>query len=438
MHEKIAPLLKTVEFKFLLSLLVGFLIGLEREIRGKFGEDLLAGIRTFPLIAALGTLSAWVSESFSTFFLGFSYAALILLAAINYFQNLTRKKYGITTEVAVFLTFTFGVLIYKGFYYESVFFAVLTTFLLAIKRWLEEFARRMDKEDVILILQFVTISVLIFPILPDREVFYGLNPHRIWKFVILVSLISFLGYILLKIYISKGETKAVVRSLFTVAVLGGSVSSTAVTVAFAQLSKELPSLRVSLFVGIAIAWAVMALRVVVLGSVIDLRLLVPFLTLMLPLAAVMLILAYWIYVRASRGKEFKEINLPKGFKLENPLSWEKILQFAVVYAIVAVLGKYLNAHYGSEGLLLLSLTSGVVDVDPITLSLASMYAQGQVSKSVVVYGVLLATVSNNFFKAFYAFLFGEEGLKKMVLILVFLNALYAVLGGLILFFLKGV
>ena len=432
MVEQVKPLLKTVEFKFFLSLIVGFLIGLEREIRGKFGEDLLAGIRTFPLIAGLGTLSAWVSQQFNPWFLPLSYTALITLAAINYFQNLNRRKYGITTEVAVFLTFTFGVLIYHGYYYESVFFAVLTTFLLAMKRWLEEFARHMDKEDVILILQFVTISVLIYPLLPDREILYGLNPHRLWKFVILVSTISFVGYILLKVYVSKGETKAVVKSIFTVAVLGGSVSSTAVTIAFAQLSRELPSLRIPLFVGIAVAWAVMAMRVVVLGSIIDYRLFIPFLTLMLPFAAVMLLLAYWVYRRASRGGNFEEINLPKGLKIENPLSWGKIFQFTVIYAAVAMLSKYLNAHYGSEGLLLLSVTSGVIDVDPITLSLANMFAQGQIAESVVVYGVLLATVSNNFFKAFYAFMFGEEGLKRLVMWLVAINVIYAIVSGFIL------
>jgi uncharacterized membrane protein (DUF4010 family) len=429
MTEKVNQIINTVEFKFLLSLLVGFLIGLEREIRGRLGEDLFAGIRTFPLIAGLGTLSAWISERFFAAFLPLSYGAVLLLSAINYYGNLNRKKFGITTEVAVFLTFTFGVLIYFGYYYESVFFAVVITFLLALKRWLEGFAKHLDSEDIILILQFLTVTVLIFPLLPDREIFYGLNPHRIWKFVILVSSISFVGYMLLKVYVSKGETKGVVRSIFAISVLGGSVSSTAVTIAFAQISRELPQIRHILLVGIAVAWAVMALRVVVLGSIIDPRLFPPFLALMLPFAAAMLLYAYTVYKRAG-WSEFETPSLPRGFKLENPLSWGKIAQFTAVYAAVAVLSKYLNAHYGSKGLLLLSATSGVIDVDPITLSLSTMFANGQVSEAVVAYGVLLATISNNFFKALYAFLFGERGLKRLVLHLAVINLVYGILAGL--------
>jgi len=75
------------EFKFLLSLLVGFLIGLEREIRGKLGKDVFAGIRTFPLISVLGTLSAWISENYFSYFVLVSYLGLVVLSAVNYFAG---------------------------------------------------------------------------------------------------------------------------------------------------------------------------------------------------------------------------------------------------------------------------------------------------------------------------------------------------------------
>jgi len=176
--------LNTFEFKFLLSLLVGFLIGLEREMRGKLGQDVFAGVRTFPLITVLGTLSALISDKYNQWFLPASYLGIILLSAVNY-QLGVLKRSGITTEVAVFLSFTLGGLTYYGYYYEVSLFAVVITLILATKRVLENFAKLLDKEDIFLILQFLVVSVLIYPLLPDKEIFYGLNPKSVWKFVIL-------------------------------------------------------------------------------------------------------------------------------------------------------------------------------------------------------------------------------------------------------------
>ena len=240
------------EVKFAISLLVGFLIGLEREIRGKLGQDVFAGIRTFPLIAVLGTLSAWISDRFYPHFLALSYLGIVSLSAVNYWIGV-QKRTGITTEVAVFLTFTLGVLVYYGYYYEVVFFSVLITLPLATKRVLEGFASHFEAEDIFLILQFLTLSVLVYPLLPDREIFYGLNPKSVWKFLVIVSTFSFIGYFLLKVFASKGETKGLVKSLLITALLGGSVSSTAVTISYARLSAEIPALGGVLFLGIVIA-----------------------------------------------------------------------------------------------------------------------------------------------------------------------------------------
>ena len=415
--------LNTFEFKFLLSLLVGFLIGLEREMRGKLGQDVFAGVRTFPLITVLGTLSALISDKYNQWFLPASYLGIILLSAVNY-QLGVLKRSGITTEVAVFLSFTLGVLTYYGYYYEVSLFAVVITLILATKRVLENFAKLPDKEDIFLILQFLVVSVLIYPLLPDKEIFYGLNPKSVWKFVILVSSVSFVGYFLLKIYAAKRETKALTKSILITALLGGSVSSTAVTLAFARLSKDAPHLTVPLFAGITLAWSVMAIRVIILASVIAPTLLLPLLWWFLPFIVATLGVVGWIYL-TYKGKLFDGIEPHRGVEIKNPFSWTEILQFALIYSLVMVLGGYLNAHYGSKGIVLLSLTSGIIDVDPITLALSEMFLQKTVSINLTVLGILLATVSNNFFKALYAYLFGSSLLRKLILLLVVLNLIYA-------------
>jgi len=412
---------QTPEFKFLLSLLIGFLIGLEREIRGKLGQDVYAGIRTFPMIAVLGTLSAWISESYYQPFLGISYFGLLLLSTVNYWMGVQRRT-GITTEVAVFITFTLGVLVYYGFYYESILFAVVITLLLATKRVLEGFAKHLEVEDIFLILKFLTVAVLIYPLLPDRDIFYGLNPKSVWKFVILVSSISFVGYFLLKVYASKGDTARVKRSLLITALLGGTVSSTAVTVAFSRLSRQMPEFSHVLFMGITLAWIIMAFRVVLLVSVLEPRLFLPTAKLFLPFILLMLGvgLVFW-----KKGGEGENPKWEGKLSFKNPFSFGEILQFTAVYAAVSISGELLNKYFGSGGILALSFLSGVIDVDPITLTLVDMFSKNQIGLNTLLLGILLATVSNNFFKAFYAYLFGSKELRRYITSLVVVNILYA-------------
>ncbi len=421
--DHLREFLNTLEFKFLLSLLVGFLIGLEREIRGKLGQDIFAGIRTFPLIALLGTLSALISDRYQPYFLPLSFFGIILLAAVNY-QLGVLKRSGITTEIAVFLTFSLGVLTYYGLYYEVALLGVVITFILATKRILENFAKLLDKEDILLILQFLVVSVLIYPLLPSGEIFNGLNLKLIWKFVILVSSISFLGYFLLKIYASKKEKTALVKSILITSILGGSVSSTAITLAFSKLAKEIPNLSVLFFVGITLAWAVMGIRVVILASLIAPELFVPLIKLFIPFIALMLVVALWVFKNFRREWD-ENLKLQKGVEIKNPFSWIEIFQFALIYSAVMVLGKYLKLHFGSKGIIFLSITSGVIDVDPLTLALSEMFNQKLVNLNLTVLGILLATISNNFFKAFYAYLFGSKILRKLITTLLVVNILYA-------------
>ena len=75
-------------------------------------------------------------------------------------------------------------------------------------------------------LAFVGVVVVIYPLLPEGA--YGpyafFEPRQVWKFVILISSISYLGYFLEKFL---GEE----QGLFYTSVLGGLASTTAATLA---------------------------------------------------------------------------------------------------------------------------------------------------------------------------------------------------------------
>ena len=72
-----------------------------------------AGIRTFSLIALLGSVSSFLANDFGIILAALALGGLILMTTVSYSGALVRSRTetGITTEVAAILTFLFGVLV---------------------------------------------------------------------------------------------------------------------------------------------------------------------------------------------------------------------------------------------------------------------------------------------------------------------------------------
>ncbi|NPA53248.1 MAG: MgtC/SapB family protein, partial [Aquificae bacterium] len=113
--------------KLAFALVTGLLIGLERERRSK--QETFAGIRTFPLISILGTLTAYINDYYWNGIYWIVLGGIILLMLINFYLEYD-KDIGATTEIAILISFLLGVLIYYEHYYIAAFLAVITTFLL--------------------------------------------------------------------------------------------------------------------------------------------------------------------------------------------------------------------------------------------------------------------------------------------------------------------
>ncbi|MEJ5172172.1 MAG: MgtC/SapB family protein [Hydrogenothermaceae bacterium] len=388
-------------YKVIFSIGLGFIVGLEREYKAK--EDIFAGVRTYPLISLLGFLSSYISDQYWQGAVYISFLAVAIFTVFNFYLEYSKDK-GITTEISVLITFLIGVLVYHNQLYISGFVAITLMFILAIKKPLENFAKNLYYEDIISIVKFLALTALIYPILPDRYFgpFEFFNPKEIWKVVIIVAIIDFIGYILLR---WKGQ-----KSLLLVGLLGGLISSTAVTYDFSKLSKQINS--VNLYLGIALAWFVMNLRVMLLSVFVNVNMLMYILP---PFFIFSVIYALIIFRDFSKHRdEFTEYK-----QIRNPFSILSVLQFGVIYTFIVFLVKVLSFYYGQTGLYILSLISGFIDVDAITLSVSNMAKSGTISEISATIAVILAVISNSFFKYFYVVIFGESWLKKkMVKILV--------------------
>ncbi len=394
-------------FKIIFSIAAGLLIGLEREHRTK--SEIFAGIRTFPLISILGMLSGFIFDKYWDGILYFTFGAVVLLAIINYYMEY-QKDIGSTTEIATFIAFIIGLLIYYEHYYIAAFLSVATTGLLALKRTLEGFARSISEEDLFAIIKFVLVTVVIYPLLPDKayDPFNAINPRNIWEMVVLVSVIDFIAYIILR---WKGT-----KTLWLTGVIGGMISSTAVSYELAKLSKKYSAVVYSAFFGIVLAWLIMNFRVLFLSGVVNFHISI---ILTIPLVLLSLIYVVILIFIFFRKREEIQKNSQQEIPFSNPFQISSALQFGLIYGIILFATKALNYYLGTKGVFIASFLSGVIDVDAITLSLSNMAKQGIIENIIAAKSIMLAVISNSIFKYFYIILFGHKVLiKEMALITV--------------------
>lgn len=394
-------------WRFGVALLIGALIGLEREfVQQRAGTLDFAGIRTFSLMALLGAVSAFLAEERGLWFFLVTYVGLILLVSASYFGGVVRgTNGGMTTEVAALLVPLFGAMVVWGRAELAAALGVITALLLALKPSLHGVARRMSSEDLRATLEFALIAAVVLPLLPNRTFgpFNVLNPFAIWLLVVFVSGISFLGYVLMKVLGAE-------RGIGLTGVLGGTVSSTATTVSFATRSKEHPPLSASFGRAIILASSVMFPRVLVEVLVVH----PPLLSFVLvPVGAMLLtgLALVTIFWRRQRSRESAE---HESVQVGNPLKLSIAITFALLFAAVLIVVKAAQSFFGTTGVYVASAISGLTGVDAITLSAAELVSLGQMDSEVAAVAIILAVLVNTAAKAVLAYGLGSRALSGMI------------------------
>ena len=148
--------------------------------------------------------------------------------------------------------------------------------LLQFKPELHSIAQKLGDEDLRAIMQFVLITCIILPVLPNTELrsrqlppasaavpqLDVLNPREIWLMVVLIVGLSLGGYIIYKYF---GRNAGILLG----GILGGAISSTATTVSYARGTRNDPIRRRTAAIVIMIASTVMYLRVLVAVAVVS-------------------------------------------------------------------------------------------------------------------------------------------------------------------------
>lgn len=400
---------------FLVALAAGSLIGLEREqSRALDKKPSIGGVRTFPLIALAGALSALLAHSMGVWPILGALLVVGAFLAVSYFQEWGRETFpGITTQVAALITFLLGVLaLLPGLplatgqrYLLIVASAGVVMALLSFKAPLHRAVARISEDDIYATAKFVILALVVLPFLPDRTFgpYNVLNPFEIGVLVVLIAGISFLGYIATRIVGERG-------GLAVTGILGGLVSSTAVTVSMATQVREEPKIAIPAAVAILVASATMFGRILTIVGIVDFTL-VP--VLVWPLG-VMMIAGYGIaaafYLRSRDARHETE---PVSHR--NPFELSSALKFGVFYASVIFVAKAAQTFLGDSGLYLSSILAGTTDVDPITLSIARFHREGLSAVTAAV-AITLAAVTNTVVKAGIAAWLGGRELAVRVIV----------------------
>lgn len=389
-----------------LILLLGFLVGLERgwSFQKKKEGERTAGIRTFTLIALSGGLWGVLYDHVGELILGIALVGFTLIIMTGYFQHAKKTgTLGLTTEIAAFLTFTIGIAVIQGYIILSVSVTIVMVLLLSIKPKLHKWVKTIEPNELYSGILFLIISAILLPLLPNRG--YGpgevLNPFELWGMVVLIAGISYIGYFSMKYM---GKEKGILFTSFT----GSLVSSLAVTVTLGKFSSKVKSTDV-LIIGILIATFTALGRVLLLVILFN-----PSLMKIMGIpVAVMAIVALAAAIYVSKTSESDKS--ASRFKLRNPLQLSTAIQFGIVLAVVMLLSEFSRQWFGDMGIYGLSLISGMVDIDSITLTLLDMGGEN-LTESIAANGIILAAMTNTLIKGgIFTFFIGFKKAWKLFL-----------------------
>ena len=276
------------------------------------------------------------------------------------FAPALRRRRDATTAIAALLTVGLGFLAGSGNQGIAIAAAAIAVMILALRSELHGFLDRLDQRDIKAVARFAIIALAILPFLPNRALgpYQAWNPAQLWWVVVLVTGFSFAGYIANRLF-------GVRHGTIATALIGGAYSSTAVTQA---LSQRLPNKaeRGAAEAGIALASAVMYVRLIVLVAVLAPRLVAPFALLVAPALLVAWAAGLWLLRRAPRS----DAAMPPG----NPIEILPALGFVAFIACAALAARWAEGRFGESGIAVLLLITGSMDVDTAVITAGGLPA----------------------------------------------------------------
>ncbi|MGL3607111.1 MgtC/SapB family protein [Rhizobium sp. G187] len=393
-----------------LAIAIGAAIGVERHWREREEPDgaRIAGIRTFTLIGMTGGLAGLIETSLGSSALPGLVVAAFLIAvssALLRFALLEaegQNRFSATTVIAAIAAFALGVLAVLGDMVIASAAGAATVVVLSSREFLHQSIRRLTWPELRSAVLLLAMGFLLLPLIPSQPYgpFGGVSPRSLVVLVIILASISFIGYVAVRL-LGPGQGNLVAGAV------GGLVSSTATTLAFAQRSVAEGS-AAGLAAGAVAAGGVSLIRtgflVVALAPSLASELLPSLLLAGVAMGGAALLLA-------RRGGAVVE-GENKADPPANPFELVQVVRMALLIAVIAFLARAGSSVFGDRGLYVVSALSALADVDAATVTVSGML--DRVSGPVASHAIGIAVIANMLAKAGYAVVAGSRPFAVIV------------------------
>jgi len=380
---------------FAVTVVFSFLLGLEvktysQQIEEEESPHFIGSARTYTFLGILGFIFFRLDAHCLIYIAGLlGFTGVFML---YYYKKLQDQKTSILLYLLGLVVYSMGPLSVQYTLWMPALLFVLTVFILNARKAIHEISISINASELETLGKMILLSAVILPLLPNKNVIpmVPLSPFKIWLAVVVVSGISYGGYIAQKYFFGD-------RQYLLTGLVGGLYSSTAVTVVLSKKAKELGSAPL-ITAAIIAATAMMYFRLIILTALFNLLIAK---TLLVPLGilGIACLALSLVYARNGKGRNSK-----LQMEDKNPLELGTALVFAVLFVSMIVLTQFITSHYGSWGLNALSFVVGFADIDPFVLSLLT--GKYSVGFDQVATAIVIATGSNNILKGMYCMWFG--------------------------------
>lgn len=419
---------------FIITLLLSLLIGFEQRKLGEkeeserlnekeetanvpaFGTD-----RTFTFIGILGFILFLLDQKSLVPFTAGALMLVILLGIYYYNKIQITKSFGLTSIIAALITYSLGPIVITQPRWLTILIAVSVLILTERKSYFIRISKQININEFTTLAKFLIIAGVVLPIVPkDPPIpIIGISPYDIWFTIVVVSAISYIGYLLQKYVFRKS-------GVLVSGILGGLYSSTALTVILGRRSKEVNSgtnIYASSIVG---ATAMMYLRILILMLIFNMALAQRLLPYLGSLIIFSLVTGVVVYYYKHPGN-----HIPESVESEdsNPLELKIASVFAFLFVFFSFVTHYTIQQYGGLGLNVLSYLVGFTDIDPFLLNL--FQGKYTIGTDAVGKAALQAIISNNILKSIYIYVLADKRTKKLAIsglaLITILNIIFAIL-----------
>jgi uncharacterized membrane protein (DUF4010 family) len=415
--------------------LTGLAVGVEREWSGHTrGPDArFAGVRTFALLGGLGGVAGLLLTA------GFLWAATALLAGgaalsvAAYVMAVKREGSTTdgTTETAAIAVLAVGTMAGLGWLALASGLTALMAFALIEKSRVQEWLKKVDEHEMRAALQFAVLALVVLPLLPSGSFgpYDAIRPRELWIVVLLFSGLNFAGYVARQVVGNE-------RGYGVTGLLGGLVSSTAVTLHFSRKSKDEPEYAEPLGLGVVAACTVLVPRVIIVSSLLEPNVggaVLPFLALPFLVGAGIVTFVLLRESRATKSGQARDnasrdsasrdnssrndasqTNEPPtkvSNGVRNPLGLWQSVQMALAFQVVLLIIAWLQESVGTPGVLVTAFALGLTDMDALTLSMSRLGAD-ETRRLLAATAIAVGLLANTLLKLTLTLALGSRAFQK--------------------------